>query len=94
MGLGPECSVPFLLSTPAMEMHQMPNTFTCQAQARIRCGAQQQGNEVVHAGGQRADHITLPGDCNAIDLMELLIGTGHMLNFAAFNCSSSRHSVH
>lgn len=72
----------------------MLNTFMCQAQARIRCGAQQQGNEAVHAGGQRADHITLPRDSNAIDLMELLTERGCVLNFAAFNYSSSHHSVH
>jgi len=58
----------------------MQNTFTCQAQDRIRFGAEQQGNKIVHTDGQRADHITLAEDSNRINLIELLAG-GMCVNF-------------
>lgn len=66
----------------------------CRAPLRVRhrpgSGVElsSRGGEIVHAGGQRADHITHPGDSNAIDLMALLTGRGRVLVCAAFNCSS------
>lgn len=69
----------------------------CQAQGRIRFGAEWRGNKVVWAGRQRADRITLTENSNRIDLMELL-AERMCLKFCylqkTFNYRSSQHSVH
>lgn len=66
-----ERRAPFALSLPA------GGWMRCRTPLPVGTGqdqvwAEQQGNKVVHAGGQRADRITLTEGGDGIDFMELL----------------------